>query len=110
MSLTGISQIFITKMSTEDIEHIVEIEKEAYGEHHWSKSSFYDEMSNNLAHYYCAKTPEGELAGYAGTWHILDEGHILSQSISSSVSSPGSTIWSPSSSISISDSLSNKSV
>ena len=76
MSLTGVSQIFITKMTTEDIENVVEIEKEAYGEHHWSKSSFYDEMSNNLAHYYCAKTPDGELAGYAGTWHILDEGHI----------------------------------
>ncbi len=76
MSLTGVSQIFITKMTTEDIENVVEIEKEAYGEHHWSKSSFYDEMSNNLAHYYCAKTPDGELTGYAGTWHILDEGHI----------------------------------
>ena len=76
MSLTNVSQIFITKMTSDDIEDVVEIEKEAYGKHHWSKSSFYDEMSNNLAHYYCAKTPDGELVGYAGTWHILDEGHI----------------------------------
>lgn len=76
MSITNISQIYITKMTNEDIDNVVAIEKEAYGEHHWSKSSFFDEMSNNLAHYYCAKTEDGELVGYAGTWHILDEGHI----------------------------------
>lgn len=76
MSIVNISQIQITKMTNEDIDNVVAIEEQAYGEHHWSKSSFYDEMSNNLAHYYCAKTPNGELVGYAGTWHILDEGHI----------------------------------
>lgn len=76
MSLAAVTEIFINKMTAEDIENVVEIEKEAYGEHHWSKSSFYDEMSNNLAKYYVAKTSTGELVGYAGTWHILDEGHI----------------------------------
>ena len=63
-------------MSAEDIDEVVKIEEEAYGEHHWAKSSFYDEMQNNLAKYYCAKMPNGEIAGYAGTWHIIDEGHI----------------------------------
>ncbi len=81
MSIVDISQIFITKMQSEDIENVVKIEAEAYGEHHWSKSSFYDEMSNNLAKYYCAKTSSGELIGYAGTWHILDEGHITTIAI-----------------------------
>lgn len=76
MSIVDISQIFITKMTNDDIDDVVAIEEEAYGEHHWSKSSFYDEMSNNLAHYYSAKTSDGKLVGYAGTWHILDEGHI----------------------------------
>ena len=33
-------------------------------------------MSNNLAKYYTAKTSDGKLVGYAGTWHIIDEGHI----------------------------------
>lgn len=63
-------------MVKEDIESVVEIEAEAYGEHHWSKSSFYDEIQNNLAKYYVAKLPTGEIVGYAGTWHIIDEGHI----------------------------------
>ena len=76
MSVTEVSQIFITKMTSDDIDSVVEIEAEAYGEHHWSKSSFYDEMNNNLAKYYCAKTSDGILVAYAGTWNILDEGHI----------------------------------
>ena len=46
MSITKISEIYITPMSKEDIEDVVKIEEEAYGQHHWSKSSFYDEMSN----------------------------------------------------------------
>ena len=71
-----LSEIYITPMSRDDIEGVVEIEKDAYGRHHWAKSSFYDEMSNNLAKYYTAKTADGELVGYAGTWHIIDEGHI----------------------------------
>ena len=63
-------------MTEADIENIVQIEAEAYGEHHWAKSSFYDEMNNNLARYYCAKTSDGETVAYAGTWNIIDEAHI----------------------------------
>ena len=76
MSITEMSSICITKMTKDDIEDVIAIEAEAYGEHHWSKSSFYEEMNNNLAKYYAAKTESGELVGYAGTWHIIDEGHI----------------------------------
>ena len=76
MSITNIFEIVISKMTSQDIDEVVNLEEEAYGEHHWSKSSFYDEMQNNLAKYYVARTSKGELVGYAGTWHIIDEGHI----------------------------------
>lgn len=69
-------EISILPMSKEDIESVVEIEKEAYGNHHWAKSSFYEEMSNNLAKYYVAKISDGTIVGYAGTWHIIDEAHV----------------------------------
>lgn len=69
-------QIIITKMTQDDINDVIEIEKEVYGEHHWSKSSFYDELQNNLAHYFVAKNSQGENIAYVGTWHIIDEGHI----------------------------------
>ena len=76
MPVINLSDITISPMTRDDIEDITKIEAEAYGKHHWAKSSFYDEMSNNLAKYYVAKTSAGETVGYAGTWHIIDEGHI----------------------------------
>lgn len=84
MSITEILEINIEKMTKEDIEDVISIEAEAYGEHHWSKSSFYDEMQNNLAKYYVAKTLTGEVVGYAGTWHIIDEGHITTIAVKKS--------------------------
>jgi len=76
MSVINLTDVTILPMTKDDVEAVVKIEEEAYGKHHWAKSSFYDEMSNNLAKYYSAKIPSGELVGYAGTWHIIDEGHI----------------------------------
>ena len=76
MPVRNILKINIDYMTKEDVEAVVKIEEEAYGKHHWAKSSFYDEMSNNLAKYYVAKTADGEIVGYAGSWHIIDEGHI----------------------------------
>lgn len=66
----------IERMKTDDIEQVIAIEAEAYGEHHWSKESFFNELSNQLAKYYCAFNSDGELIGYAGTWEILEETHI----------------------------------
>ena len=84
MSVKNSFEITISKMSVDDIEQVVSIEAEAYGQHHWSKSSFYDEMNNNLAKYYVAKTASGELVGYAGTWHVIDEGHITTIAVKKS--------------------------
>ena len=84
MSVENILQISIEKMSVEDIDDVAKIEAEAYGKHHWSKSSFYDEMQNELAKYYVAKTSSGELIGYTGTWHIIDEGHITTIAVKKS--------------------------
>jgi hypothetical protein len=47
-------EITIKPMQKCDVEAVLKIEEEAYGEHHWSKNSFYGELSNDLAHYYCA--------------------------------------------------------
>lgn len=63
-------------MQKSQIDEVLKIEEQAYGEHHWSKDSFYGELSNNLAHYYCAYDFEGNLLGYAGSWLVIDEAHI----------------------------------
>lgn len=69
-------EITIKPMQKEDIDQVAEIEKAAYGEHHWSKDSFYEELSNKLAHYSCAIKSDGEIVGFSGIWHIIDEAHI----------------------------------
>lgn len=68
-------------MSQLDIDGVVEIEEESYGEHHWSKESFYNELSNELAFYYCAFDEAGTLIGYAGAWQIIEEVHITNISV-----------------------------
>ena len=74
--------VFIRKMMPEDVDAVIEIEEKSFGAHHWSKDSFLQELNNELAWYYSILTPEGKLAGYAGTWHILEEAHITNISVS----------------------------
>lgn len=71
----------IRRMTKTDVDEVVRLEALSYGEHHWSKESFYNELDNNLAHYYCAVDREGTLMGYAGSWHIFDEAHITTLSV-----------------------------
>ena len=68
--------ISIKKMNKEDIDAVIELEKSAYGDHHWSKESFLSELSNELARYFCAFDSNGKLVGYCGSWQILEEAHI----------------------------------
>lgn len=72
----GYSKISVSLMQKEDVPDVAEIEASAYGNHHWSKDAFYSEVENKIAKYYTARTPDGKIAGYAGTWHIVDEAHI----------------------------------
>ena len=78
---TNLETVIINKMSADDVDGVIKIEESAYGDHHWSKDSFLNEINNELARYYTLHTPDGVLAGYAGCWHILDEAHITTIAI-----------------------------
>ena len=71
----------IERMKQTDIDAVCAIEEKAYGEHHWSKESFFNELSNELARYYSAFDENGTLAGYAGSWLILEEAHITNVAV-----------------------------
>lgn len=73
---TNIETVTIKRLKPEDVDGVIQIEQLCYGDHHWSKESFLNELRNDLAYYYSLYTKEGELAGYAGCWHILEEAHI----------------------------------
>ncbi|RAI14598.1 MAG: ribosomal-protein-alanine N-acetyltransferase [Candidatus Melainabacteria bacterium] len=69
-------EVTIKRMTPDDIDGVIKIEESAYGDHHWSRASFLNEISNELAKYYTLHTQDGVLAAYAGCWHILEEAHI----------------------------------
>ena len=72
----------IRPMKKEDIDDVIEVEKTAYGEHHWSKESFLSELSNDLAKYFSVFNENDELVAYCGSWHILEEAHITNIAVS----------------------------
>ena len=75
-------EILIRRMQKTDLDGVIKIEEKAYGEHHWSKDSFMNELSNDLARYYSALNSDGKLLGYAGCWQILEEVHITNIAVS----------------------------
>src|SRR5574344_556912 len=77
-----ILKIKIRPMTKADVENVVKIEELSYGEHHWSKDSFYGELSNDLAHYFCATDESNDILGYCGVWGIIDEAHITNIAVS----------------------------
>ena len=75
-------QVTVKPMEKTDVDGVIEIEAKAYGDHHWSKDSFMNELSNDLAKYYSAFNENGELVGYSGCWQILEECHITNIAVS----------------------------
>ncbi len=69
------ARIEIVKAGAEHIDDIVALEKLSFGIP-WSRKSITDEfIHNSITVYFCAVI-NGRAVGYAGMWHIIDEGHI----------------------------------
>lgn len=73
--------ITIKRMQKTDVDAVIAIEEKVYGDHHWSKESFLDELSNELARYYCVFN-EDKLIAYCGCWQILEEVHVTNIAVS----------------------------
>ncbi len=69
------NDIVIAPMREEDIPRIREIEKRSFAEL-WPDDSFEREVKENKVAYYLTASIDGIIAGYMGTWLILDESHI----------------------------------
>lgn len=57
-----------------DVREVGELDKKCFAIP-WSEKAFADEMENEIAIYYVAKD-NGKVIGYAGMWHVADEGDI----------------------------------
>ena len=69
----------ISPLSMENLEGVYKVELSSFSSP-WSKQAFIDEINNPLARYFVLEN-ENEVIGYAGLWHIVDEGHITNIAI-----------------------------
>lgn len=69
-------KVKVLRMTKEDVEDVFHIEEQIHPNHHWSKDSFYNEIANNLAYYYCVKNENDKILAYIGVWQILEEAHV----------------------------------
>lgn len=69
-------------LADNDLDEVMDIEPVAFGNHHWSRQSFLNELDNRLGKYYaCVDTSTGKLVGYSGFWLIGDEAHITTLAV-----------------------------
>lgn len=68
-------RVTVVKMTKDDVEEVYNIEA-LINKHHWSKESFFNELANNLASYYCVKDENNKILSYIGLWRIFEEAHI----------------------------------
>jgi ribosomal-protein-alanine N-acetyltransferase len=74
--------IEIVPMAEWHIKQIHEIEVECFADA-WSEASFKEELANALALYFVAVDGD-KVAGYAGMWHVVTEGHITNVAVTGS--------------------------
>lgn len=69
----------IRKMTEEDLDRVMTIEKEAFALP-WSRESYLSEIKNNFASYLVCDV-DGEVAGYGGIWVVFEQAHITNVAI-----------------------------
>lgn len=68
-------RIVLREMQLEDIDQVLDIEKETFPIP-WSKEAFEKEVAKNELAIYLVAEIDSKIAGYGGFWKILDEAHI----------------------------------
>lgn len=69
----------ITPVGKNDAKELAELDNVVFSVP-WSEKSFIDEYNNEIAVYYVAKDG-GKIVGYAGFWHVADEGDITNVAV-----------------------------
>lgn len=63
-------------MTREDLDAVCALEKQCFSVP-WSRESMEKELRENVQAHYLVAEVSGAVAGYAGFWQVLDEGHIM---------------------------------
>ncbi len=73
-------EISLVAMKNSHLDGVMEIENQSFPTP-WSKTAFYHEIAANDFAYYIVAMAGNKVAGYAGMWVILDEGHITTLAV-----------------------------
>lgn len=73
-------RITFRRVTENDIQTLVEIEKESFAVP-WPADAFYHDIQHNRFAAYIMIELDGQVAGYCGVWIILDEAHITNIAI-----------------------------
>lgn len=65
----------VRRMEMKDVQKVYQLSRESFSEP-WALSAIEKEMTNPVASYFVAEV-EGEVIGFGGMWHVLDEGEII---------------------------------
>lgn len=73
-------EINIVPMELHHVDQVVFVEENTFSIT-WSKDDFLRELNqNNMAVYFVALV-DGNVVGYAGMWHVINEGHITNVAV-----------------------------
>jgi ribosomal-protein-alanine N-acetyltransferase len=73
--------ITVVPMKTEHVPQVYEIEKESFSSP-WSLGEIEKELRENKFAAYFVAVEDGAVIGYAGMWHIVNEGHVTNIAVS----------------------------
>lgn len=80
--LNAKEEITIRRMYLSDLDEVMEINASAFGEKHWSKNLFLQELANENSLYLTVVSEESQaVIGFAGGNFICDEMHILTLAV-----------------------------
>lgn len=69
------NEVVIRRMAERDLDAVTDIEARTFARP-WSRESFEQELTRNVAARYLVAETDGKTVGYAGAWIILDESHV----------------------------------
>ena len=73
--------IEIRPFAPDDLEQVYEIELDSFSIP-WTKEDLYKDTVLNDMSVYLVATHENNIIGYAGMWHVVNEGHITNIAVS----------------------------
>ncbi len=67
-------------MKTRHLDEVYQIELDSFTIP-WSKKALAEELASNDTAYYIVAVEDDKVIGYAGMWHIVNEGHITNVAV-----------------------------